>query len=129
MNATTYDHDRSESVHELVRRVAERMGESIAVESSDLSLTYLQLDQRANQLANELRARGVGRGALVGVCLDRTSFLPVALLGVLKAGAAYVPLDPSHPTDRLRYTLDDAGVASVVTETRSATRLLTSMSR
>ena len=118
VNATRFEHDRTRCVHDWVRAVAERMPEALAVEAEDARLSYAALEQRANQLAHLLRAQGVGRGSLVGVCLDRTSFLPVALLGVLKAGAAYVPVDPSHPPERLSYTLLDAQVACVVTERR-----------
>ena len=118
VNATRFEHDRTRCVHDWVRAVAERTPESLAVEAEDASLSYAALEQRANQLAHLLRAQGVARGSLVGVCLDRTSFLPVALLAVLKAGAAYVPVDPSHPPERLSYTLLDAEVACVVTERR-----------
>jgi amino acid adenylation domain-containing protein len=120
VNATAWEHDRSNCVHDLVQRVAARTPDAVAVEAPDATLTYATLERRANQLAHLLRAQGVGRGTLVGVCLDRTSFLPVALLGVLKAGAAYVPVDPAHPAERLAYTLLDAGVTCVVTEERFA---------
>jgi amino acid adenylation domain-containing protein len=118
LNATTLDHDRSLCVHHLVSAAAARRPDAVAIEAVDAILTYAALERRTDQLAGALRARGVGRGSLVGVCLDRTSMLPIALLGVLKAGAAYVPVDPAHPPDRLAYTLTDARVACVVTETR-----------
>ena len=120
VNATDWEHNRSDCVHDLVQRMAALTPEAVAVEAPDATLTYAALEHRASQLAHLLRAEGVGRGTLVGVCLDRTSFLPVALLGVLKAGAAYVPVDPAHPAERLAYTLLDAQVACVVTEQRFA---------
>jgi amino acid adenylation domain-containing protein len=118
INATGNPHDRSRCIHQLVTDAADRAPDAIAVQTADETLSYAVLEARANQLAHLLHARGIGTGALVGVCLDRTSYLPVALLGVLKAGAAYVPLDPSHPSERLAYALVDAQVATVVTEAR-----------
>jgi amino acid adenylation domain-containing protein len=87
----------------------------IAVRFEDDSLTFAQLDARANRIAHALRARGVGPDTLVGVCLHRSLDLVAAMLGVLKAGGAYVPLDPAHPRDRLIYFVQDAEAAVVVT--------------
>jgi amino acid adenylation domain-containing protein len=120
VNATDVEHDRTQCIHDLVRATAERTPDAVAVQAEDESLTYAELERRANQLAHQLRAQGVRAGSLVGVCLDRTATLPVALLGVLKSGAAYVPVDPTHPAERLVYTLLDAQVACVVTEERFA---------
>ncbi|MFD8789066.1 amino acid adenylation domain-containing protein, partial [Kitasatospora sp. NPDC059599] len=78
-------------------------------------LTYAELDARANRLARLLRERGVGPESLVAVCLGRSADLVVALLAVLKSGAAYVPVDPEYPADRIAYMLDDAGPVAVVT--------------
>jgi amino acid adenylation domain-containing protein len=118
INATGCPDDRSRCIHQLVSEAADRAPDAIAVKAADETLSYGVLEARANQLAHLLHTGGIGAGALVGVCLDRTSYLPVALLGVMKAGAAYVPLDPSHPSERLAHTLADAKVASVVTEAR-----------
>ena len=93
---------------------AQRAPDAIAIVTEQASLTYRELDVRANQLAHLLIERGVTPGSLVAVCLDRTVDIPIALAAVLKAGAAYVPLDPSHPAERLRYTLSDAGVACTI---------------
>ena len=87
------------------------------------ALTCGDLDQRANMLAHELRLRGFGPGSLVGICLDRSVEMGIAVLGVLKSGAAYVPLDPSYPEERLRYMLDHAQVGGVVTTHRMLQRL------
>ena len=86
-------------------------------------LTYAELDERANRLARHLRALGVGPETRVGVCLERSLDLPVALLAVLKAGAAYLPLDPTLPEDRLRYLVDDAAAPVVLTASRFVDRL------
>ncbi len=119
-NATLVPHDRLRCVHHLLEDTARKMPEAPAVTAGDVTLSYRELDQRANQLACQLVQRGIGPGALVAVCLDRTVQLPIALAGVLKAGAAYVPLDPTHPQDRIRYMLEDAAVACVVTVSRFA---------
>ncbi len=118
VNATAFDHDRSVCVHEMVRAMAIATPDAVAVQAPDETLTYGQLERRSNQMAQLLRERGVVDGALVGVCLDRIADLPVALLAVHKAGAAYVPVDPAHPAERLVYTLTDARVSCVITEER-----------
>lgn len=91
--------------------------------SDHRTLTYRELDQRSTQLAHVLVQRGVTADALVGLCLPRSLDLIVAILGILKAGGAYVPLDPSYPTERLRWILEDAQLAVVVTLTAEAERL------
>jgi amino acid adenylation domain-containing protein len=119
-NATAVEHDRECCVHELLERTARARPDLIAAVDANQSLTYLQLDQHANRLAHLLRERGVRPGELVAICLDRTLDMPVALAAILKAGAAYVPLDPTHPSDRLCYMLEDAGVSCVITLGRFA---------
>nr|QEO74665.1 condensation domain-containing protein [uncultured bacterium] len=103
-------------IHELFEAQAARTPEAVAVRWERESLTYAELNRRADALARRLRARGVGPEALVGVCLRRTPRLVAALLGVLKAGGAYVPLDPAYPSERLRLMLEDAGARWVLTE-------------
>ncbi|GLX50254.1 pyoverdine synthetase D [Streptomyces hygroscopicus subsp. hygroscopicus] len=105
-------------------RLAEHIGrapDAVAV-SGARSLTYRRLDEQASRLARRLRAAGVTPGSLVGVCLDRTPDLAVALLGVWRAGAAYLPLDPSHPKARREFTVTDSGIEWIVASgaTRSA---------
>ncbi|MFE9003631.1 amino acid adenylation domain-containing protein [Streptomyces sp. NPDC007875] len=95
-------------VHELYEAQAARTPSAVAVVSGGVELTYAQLDERANRLATLLTARGVGPERLVAVALPRSADLLVALLAVLKTGAAYLPLDPEHPKDRIGYTLQDA---------------------
>ena len=84
-------------LHQLFEAQVERTPEAIAVVFEDQTLTYRELNQRANQLAHYLRARGVGPEVLVGICMERSLELMVGLLGILKAGGAYVPLDPAYP--------------------------------
>ena len=81
----------------------------------DQALCYRELDERANQLAHWLIRQGVTPGARVGLALHRSLELVVGMLGILKAGAAYVPMDPSYPAERLAYMIEDAGAAIVLT--------------
>ncbi len=90
--------------------------DAVAVVGQDASLTYAELDGRSDDLARRLLADGVVTGSVVGIFLDRSIGAVVAMLGVLKAGAAYLPLDPSYPIGRLEYMLADSGVVSVVTD-------------
>ncbi|MGQ5635644.1 MULTISPECIES: amino acid adenylation domain-containing protein [unclassified Streptomyces] len=106
------------------RAAPERLAEHIrraphatAVSGSGRTLTYAELDAAASTLARRLRGAGVGPGSLVGVCLGRTPDLAVALLAVWRAGAAYLPLDPSHPPARRAFTVTDSGIDWIVTDT------------
>ncbi|WP_328718081.1 amino acid adenylation domain-containing protein [Streptomyces sp. NBC_00247] len=108
------------TVHRLVEERAAREPDAVALEHAGRLLTYRALDERANRLAHHLRERGVGRGALVAVCLDHGPDLVCALLGVLKSGAAYVPLDPAYPAERLRYMVGDSAAPVVVTQSAHA---------
>jgi amino acid adenylation domain-containing protein len=102
-------------LHELIEYQAENLPEQVAVIGSKRRLTYREFNRKANQLAHHLRSRGVGRNARVGICLDSSLELAVALLAVLKSGAACLPLDPNYPKDRLRYMLDDSQARVVIT--------------
>jgi amino acid adenylation domain-containing protein len=103
-------------LHRRFEAVAAARPDAAAVTARDATLTYAELNRRANRIAHRLRALGVGPESRVGVCVDRTSHLPAAILGVLKAGGAYVPVDPAYPAERIDFTLRDAGVAAVLTE-------------
>ncbi|QIQ06010.1 non-ribosomal peptide synthetase [Streptomyces liangshanensis] len=102
---------------------AARTPDATAVVLGDERLTYAELDARAERLARRLRARGACPGQVVGVAVPRSAELMVALLGVLKSGAAYLPLDLDYPADRVAYMLTDSGAATVVTTAASAPRL------
>lgn len=107
-------------VHQLFEQQVDRMPERTAVRFEGQSVTYAELNRRANRLAYRLREIGVGPDVLVGVCFERSIELVVALLGVLKAGGAYVPLDPDYPKERLAYMMENSGVGLVVTQRQSA---------
>ncbi|HEX6614212.1 MAG TPA: amino acid adenylation domain-containing protein [Rhodanobacteraceae bacterium] len=113
-NATAREFDRGATVAALVAAQALRTSERIAVECDDGTLTYAQLDLRSETIARALLARGVRRGERVGVCVQRGVELLPALLGIMKSGAAYVPLDPSFPAERLRYMADHSRLRHVV---------------
>jgi amino acid adenylation domain-containing protein len=122
-NATTATYPANQCVHERFAAQAARTPGAVAVMFGDETLTYAELDRRANQLAHSLRRRGAGPETRVALCLERSVDLIVALFGTLKAGAAYLPLDPSHPPDRLAYMLADASAAVLITQERLRARL------
>lgn len=95
--------------------IAHHPEDTLAIQSATGSLTYGDLNQRANQLAHHLLERGVTKNIPVGVCVERSPEMLIAILGVLKAGGAYVPIDPDYPQDRISYMLEDAGIDIVVT--------------
>jgi amino acid adenylation domain-containing protein len=97
-------------IHQLFERQVARTPDAVAVLSGTRQLTYGQLNERANRLAHYLRRRGAGPDALIGVCLKRSPEMLAALLGVWKSGAAYVPLDPNYPPERLAFMARDAGL-------------------
>ena len=115
-NCTDAEFPRDLCMHELVEAQAARAPSAIAVEHGDQRLTYRELEQRANQLAHFLQRRGVGPESRVGICLRRSLELPMALLAVLKAGGACVPLDPAYPKERLAYMLEDSQTSLVLTQ-------------
>ncbi len=108
--------DGAERIHQRIARQARLTPEAIAVSAAGQQLTYLELNERANRLAHRLIASGAGPERLVGVALDRGPLVPVALLAVLKAGAAYVPLDPAFPAQRLEHMLKDSGLRLLLAE-------------
>ena len=115
-NATASDYPRDLCLHQLFERQVERAPEAIACQFGDQQLTYSQLNQKANQLAHWLRWHDIGPGQRVGLFLERSLDMMVALLGVQKSGAAYVPLDPAYPAERIRLILEDAQVPLLITQ-------------
>jgi amino acid adenylation domain-containing protein len=111
------------TIHGLLAEVARGRPDAVAVVEGDTPLTYAELDRRADEIAAGLAAVGTAPGSLVGVALDRTAELIVTLLGILKAGAVYVPMDIRYPQERLRYTVTSAGAATVIGHADSFPRI------
>src|SRR6266487_1586528 len=122
-NNTTTSYPDDQCIHQLFEAQAERSPDAVAVLFENESLTYRQLNSKANQLAHRLRSLGVGPDVLVGICLERSLEMVVGLLGILKAGGAYVPLDPAFPAERLAFMLEDAQVPVLVTQQHLLTQL------
>ncbi len=122
-NATAVAYPLDRPLHAWIEDQVGRSPEAVALVFETEELTYAELDQRANRLARLLKARGCGPESRVGVLLERSCELLVALLGILKAGAAYVPLDPDHPADRLAFQDRDARLRLIVTHAGVAGRL------
>ncbi|MEP6915272.1 MAG: amino acid adenylation domain-containing protein, partial [Acidobacteriota bacterium] len=114
-NRTAQSYSTGRCVHELFEDQAARTPDAVAVVYEDEQLTYRELNARANQLAHRLIESGAGPDVPVGLCVERSTALIVGLLGIVKAGAAYVPLDPRQPKGRLEMILEEAGADVVVT--------------
>jgi amino acid adenylation domain-containing protein/non-ribosomal peptide synthase protein (TIGR01720 family) len=121
-NDTKAEYPLDKCIHELFEATVERTPDAVAVVFEDVqtrpvaSLTYRQLNQRANQLAHYLRSLGVQPGVQVGICVERSLEMVIGLLGILKAGGAYVPLDPSYPQERLTFMLEDSQTAILLSQ-------------
>ncbi|MGV8940241.1 MAG: amino acid adenylation domain-containing protein [Lysobacter sp.] len=122
-NRTPAEPPSASTLHELLQAQARRTPERVALRFADATLSYAELDARSNRIAHVLCSRGVGPGDLVGICLERGLDLVAAMIGVLKAGAGYVPLDPGYPPARLHFIAEDAGLALIVTEQEPAQSL------
>ena len=114
-NATQAEYSQEKLIHELFEAQVERVPHRRAVECGAQSLTYTQLNEKADRLARLLESRGVGPDQLVAICVERSVEMIVGLLGILKAGGAYVPLDPGYPPERLAYLISDAAPKILLT--------------
>ncbi|HEX2271743.1 MAG TPA: amino acid adenylation domain-containing protein, partial [Pyrinomonadaceae bacterium] len=110
-------------VHELIDARAKLTPDTIAVVCEGEQITYAELIERANQLANHLQRLGVGPDVLVGICVERSVAMIVGLLGILKAGGAYLPLDPDYPRERLSYMTEDAAIKVLLTQQHLLSRI------
>ncbi len=122
-NSTEAPYPNDRAIHEIFGDWVRRTPDAIALRMGQESLSYRALNARANQLAHELRDRGVGPETLVGISIERSLEMVVAVLGVLKAGGAYLPLDPTYPADRLAFMIEDSGVPLIVTQQRLEERI------
>ena len=114
-NDTRTDYPKDKCLHQLFEEQVERMRDNVAVVFQGQQLTYSQLNARANQLAHYLRSLGVGPEVPVAICMEHCPETLVAILGILKSGGAFLPLDPAYPKERLAFMLQDAGAPVVLT--------------
>lgn len=115
-NDTATDYRKDKCIHQLFEEQVERTPEAVAVVFEDQQLTYGEFNTRANQLAHFLSKQGVGPETLVGIYMERSLEMAVGLLGILKAGGVYVPLDPEYPKERLAFMLEDARATVLLTQ-------------
>ena len=115
-NQTEAPYPDTSTIHQLIEAQVERSPDEIAILFGDRQLTYRELNHRANRLAHYLRHLGVQPDQLVGVCIDRSLDMAIALLGILKSGGAYVPLDATYPQERLEFMLADSQIAVLLTQ-------------
>jgi len=119
-NDTKADYPADALLHGLFEAQVARTPESNALADGAKTLSYAGLNMRATRMAQTLRSRGVGRGQRIGLCVERNADMVAAMFGILKAGAAYVPLDPSFPQERLRFMADDAQLSLLISTTALA---------
>ncbi len=115
-NDTRTEYPRDRSIAELFEEVARSCPDRVAVVDGNEQLTYGMLDERANRLAAHLELQGVASGSRVGLALDRSAAMIVSMVGILKTGAAYVPLDADYPAERLRFLIEDTRLSAIVTD-------------
>lgn len=115
-NGTTADYPQEKCIHQLFEEQVEKTPEATAVQQGDKQLSYRELNQRANQLAHYLQELGVGPETTVGLYVERSPEMVVGMLGVLKAGGAYLPLDTTYPAERLAFMVQDAQVSLLLTQ-------------
>ena len=122
-NATHSDFPKDACAHQLFEAQAVHRADAVAAVSEDRQLTYRELNSRANQVAHHLLSLGVGPEKLVGICMERSLEMIVSILGTLKAGGAFLPLDPMYPPERLAFMLEDAQASVLLTQQRLVGRL------
>lgn len=115
-NDTSVEYPRDKCVHQLFEKQVEKIPDKIAIIACDKTLTYKELNELANRIAHSLIEKGVGVGDIVAFMLPRKSYLIATMLGILKAGAAYMPIDPDYPQDRIEYMLKDSNAKYCITE-------------
>lgn len=121
LNSQTKRDFPSESLHALITKQAVKTPDKIAVLAGDQTQTYAELNRRSDQIANYLCSVGIGRGNLVGLCCNRDVDMPALLVGIMKAGAGYVPLDPDYPVERLAYMVENSGLSHILAHSDQST--------
>jgi non-ribosomal peptide synthetase component F len=122
-NDTELPYSRQDTIIDLFELQVETAPDNIALEFEEQYLSYRQLNERANQLGHYLRGKGVKEDTLVPICMGRSVEMVVGILGVLKAGAAYVPIDPEYPTERINYMLLDTAAKLLLSSKESCSKL------
>ena len=117
-NQTTTECERNCCIHEVFEAQVEKTPDNVAIVFEGRTMTYRELNGRANQLARRLAAEGAAPGRKVGLCLERSFEMIIGMLGILKAGSAYVPLDRGYPSERLAFVLEDCSISVLVTDSR-----------
>lgn len=117
-NDTVTDFPKDETLQEIFEKQVAKNPNQVAVKLGDKQLTYLELNERANQLARSLRARGVKAGKVVGLMVERSLDMMVGIWGIIKSGATYLPIEPNYPKDRIDYMLEDSQVQILVGHTQ-----------
>ncbi|KOP26728.1 amino acid adenylation protein [Hapalosiphon sp. MRB220] len=115
-NKTETNYPKNKCIHQLFAEQVERTPDNIAIVFNNQQLTYTELNRRANQLAHYLQSLGVGAEVLVGICVERSLEMLIGILGILKAGGVYIPLDPHYPQERLAFMLEDTQVSILLTQ-------------
>ncbi|WP_265264079.1 amino acid adenylation domain-containing protein [Spirulina subsalsa] len=121
-NQTKTEYPQNYCIHHLIEQQVKKTPQKVAIVFKKQSLTYQELDQRANQLAHTLQHLGISTESRVGICIERSLEMFIGLLGILKAGAAYVPLDPSYPQEHLNFMVKDAQLSIIVTQQTLSTK-------
>jgi natural product biosynthesis luciferase-like monooxygenase protein/amino acid adenylation domain-containing protein len=114
-NATQHAYSRTLSLHRLFEEHANRSPGAIAIKTPTVELSYQDVERRSNQVARALCRQGIGIGARVGICMNRVPEAIIGMLGILKAGGVYVPLDPHYPQERLRFMIEDSQISLLIT--------------
>ncbi len=114
-NNTKVNYSKDKTIHRMFEKQVERTPDKIAAVYGEKSLTYRELNKKANQLAGVLRSKGVSTDSIVAIIIEKSLEMIVGILGILKAGGAYLPIDPDYPRDRIRYMLDDSKAEIIIT--------------
>ncbi|MGO4773901.1 amino acid adenylation domain-containing protein, partial [Flavobacterium sp. W22_SRS_FK3] len=118
-NATSIDYNKDRTIVDLFTEQVKQTPNSVAIIFDNQELTYRDLDQKSNQLASFLVNKGVEIEDLIGICINRSLEMIIGILGILKSGAAYVPIDPEYPADRIEYMLEDSGIKFLLSDSNS----------
>ncbi|MFB2896611.1 amino acid adenylation domain-containing protein, partial [Aerosakkonemataceae cyanobacterium BLCC-F50] len=122
-NNTQVEYPQNQFVHQLFEEISERNPDAVALVYEEQYFTYRELNHRANQLAQYLQSLGVGTDVIVGLCVERSPSMIVGLLGILKAGGVYLPLDPNNPKERLNYIFQDTQLKILITQEKLLSQL------